>query len=166
MSGRMKLTIAESVEYLEKSMKQARSASQKERLQLLWWVQSGQVSEHQELAARLGRNPSTVTRWLQRYREGGLSAMLAVKKAPGAKPKISGAAKAALEERLASPEGFSSYGEIVEWLAEEFELRLPYATVYRYVREELKAGLKVPRPVSIRQHPEALDTFKKTSDSP
>lgn len=166
MAGRMKLEIAESVEYLEKSMKQARSASQKERLQMLWWVKSGQVSEHQDLATRLGRNPSTITRWLQRYRRDGLRALLEVKVPPGAVPKIKGEIRAALEARLESPEGFGSYGEIVEWLEQTFDLKLPYGTVYRFVREDLKAGLKVPRPVSVHQHPEAVDTFKKTFASP
>jgi len=32
----------------------------------------GQVQEHQELAHRLGRDKSTITRWLQKYRRGGL----------------------------------------------------------------------------------------------
>jgi uncharacterized protein YbcC (UPF0753/DUF2309 family) len=65
MAGRMKIEITESVEYLEKSMKNARTASQKERLQVLWWIKSGQVSQHQALATRSGRDPSTITRWLQ-----------------------------------------------------------------------------------------------------
>ncbi len=42
---------------------------------MLWWLKSGQVSEHQQLSQRLGHNPSTITRWLQRYRQGGLSAL-------------------------------------------------------------------------------------------
>lgn len=163
MAGRMKLEIAESVEYLEKSMKHARSAAQKERLLLLWWVKSGEVRQHQELAARLGRNPSTITRWLQKYRLGGLKALLEVKVAPGAKPLIAGEVRAALEERLASASGFRRYGEIVAWLQQRFGLRLKYATVRRFVREDLQAKLKVPRPQSLHQHPKAIPDFKKTS---
>lgn len=163
MSGRMKLEIAESAEYLEKSMQQAQTGSQKERLQMLWWVKTGQVSQHQELSVRLGRNPSTISRWLQTYRRDGLKALLTLKVPPGATPKIRGEVRAALEARLESPEGFGSYGEIVDWLQQTFGLALKYGTVNRFVREELKAELKVPRPVSVRQHPEAVDRFKKTS---
>ena len=162
MAGRMKLKIAESAEYLEKSLRHARTAAQKERLQVLWWVKSGQVDQHQELATRTGRDPSPITRWLQKYRQGGLKALLEVKTAPGATPKIRGEVRAALEERLASEAGFGSYGEIVDWLHERFGLALNYYSVYRFVREALKGTLKVPRPVSAKQHPEALDTFKKT----
>jgi hypothetical protein len=54
MSRPFQLDIAESEEYLEKSVRNAKSAKQKERLQMLWWVKSGQVSEHQQLSQRLG----------------------------------------------------------------------------------------------------------------
>jgi hypothetical protein len=46
MARRLELEIRESVEYLEKTLKQARSASQKERLQMLWWFKTGQAREH------------------------------------------------------------------------------------------------------------------------
>jgi hypothetical protein len=45
MAGRLVLEIAESAEYLEKSLKQAKSAAQKERLQMLWWLKTGQVTQ-------------------------------------------------------------------------------------------------------------------------
>lgn len=156
MAGRMKLEIAESTKYLEKSLKHARTAAQKERLQMLWWVKSGQINQHQELATRTGRDPSTITRWLQKYRRGGLKALLEVTAAPGASPKIPGDVRAALEARLDSEEGFGSYRESVDWLQARFGLTLNYATVNRFVREDLKGRLKVPRPVSAQQHPAAL----------
>lgn len=68
MARRLQIVIAESADSLERQLKHARTASQKERLQMLWWLKSGQVSEHQVLAQRLGRDPSTVARWLQKYR--------------------------------------------------------------------------------------------------
>jgi transposase len=162
MAGRLKIEITESAEYLEKSLKQARSGSQKERLQMLWWLKSGQVSEHQELSHRLGRAPATITRWLAAYRQGGLSQLLATKSAPGATPKIQGEALEKLQARLKSEEGFGSYGAIVQWLSQECQLEVKYNTVNRFVRDKLKAKLKVPRPVSVQQHPKAIETFKKT----
>jgi transposase len=58
---------------------------------MLWWLKSGQVKEQQEIGKRLGRDTSTVTRWLQKYRNGGLSSLLEIKKALGAKRKITSA---------------------------------------------------------------------------
>ena len=86
------LEISETAEYLENSLKQAQRGNHKERLLMLWWVKTGQVSQRQELHERLDRSPATVTRWLATYRQGGLSALLTVKKAPGAIPKIQGEA--------------------------------------------------------------------------
>ncbi|MEG5067088.1 helix-turn-helix domain-containing protein [Microcoleus sp. B3-A4] len=73
MARQLILVIAESAQSLEKQLKNSRTASQKERLQMLWWLKTGQITQHKTLAERLGRDGSTVTRWLQKYRQGGLS---------------------------------------------------------------------------------------------
>jgi len=122
-----------------------------------------QLTQHQQLSERLGRDLSTVTRWLQRYRQDGLAGLLEVKVAPGQPPKLTPEALAGLKAQLDSPSGFSSYGEIVEWLKTTYKLELTYATVYNWVHYRLKAKLKVPRPVSAQQDPAAVERFKKTS---
>jgi hypothetical protein len=43
MARKLELEITESSDYLEKTLKHTRSASQKERLQMLWWLKTGQV---------------------------------------------------------------------------------------------------------------------------
>ena len=68
----------------------------------------------------MARDTSTVTIWLQKYRTGGLSGLLEIKKAAGAKRKINNDAIAALIQELKTRKGFSSYGEIVEWLKKEY----------------------------------------------
>ena len=166
MARRLQIVIEESVEFLEKQLKHARTASQKERLQLLWWLKTGQVKQHQELAHRLGRDTSTVTRWLQKYRRGGLSKLLEFKTAPGQAPHLTLEALSGLKERLEQGSAFKSYREIVEWLKTEYDLELTYATVYSWVHYRLKAKLKVPRPHSVKQDAVALDQFKKTLPKP
>ena len=163
MPRQLKLEIQESAEFLEKSLRQAKSAKQGERLRLLWWLKTGQVSEHQELSRLLGRAPSTITRWLNRYRTGGLSELLAEKKAPGKPAAITGDLLAKLKQRLDSPEGFSSYGEIQQWVETESGVSIPYKTVHKTVRYRLGAKLKVPRPRNIKQDEAAVNLFKKTS---
>jgi len=61
MTRQLILAIAESAESLEKQQKTSRTASQKERLQMLWWLKTGQITQHKTLASRLGRDGSTVT---------------------------------------------------------------------------------------------------------
>jgi transposase len=163
MPRRLNIEIQESSSQLEKQLKTARTARQKERIQMLWWLKTGQVTEHRQLAERLGRDPSTVTRWLQSYRQGGLASLLSVKKAPGQRRLLTEEALAGLQARLNQPQGFRSYGEIVDWLQVNYNLELTYATVYHWVHYRLKAKLKVPRPCSAKQDPEAVTRFKKTS---
>ena len=99
----------------------------------------------------MARDTSTVTIWLQKYRTGGLSGLLEIKKAAGAKRKINDDAIAALIQELKTRKGFSSYGGIVEWLKKEYGLDIEYGTVYALVRYGLGAKLKVPRPQSYKQ---------------
>ncbi len=49
-----------------------------------------------------------------------------------------------LKERLSEPEGFGSYKEIQQWLAEEHGVELCYSTVHGIVRYELEAKPKAP----------------------
>ena len=166
MARRLVLEIAESAEYLEKSLKQAKNVVQKERLQMLWWLKTGQVTQHQQLSERLGRSPASITRWLHKYRQGGLAELLTIRMAPGAPAKIQGEALEKLQKRLQSDEGFSSYGAIVEWLDQQCGLKLKYDTVNRFVAQKLKAKLKVPRPVSTQQATGAITGFQETSVLP
>lgn len=165
MSHPFEIEIAESEEELKKRLQTANRGNQKEKLQMLWWVKSGQVKEQQEIGKRLAKDTSTVTRWLQKYRSGGLAELLEIKKAPGSKRKINERASAALEEELKTGKGFSSYGAIVEWLKQEHGQDIEYATVYAWVRYRLGAKLKVPRPQSHKQDEKLVSEFKKNSVS-
>lgn len=76
MSRPFKIAIAESEEELKKRIQTASEGNQKEKLQMLWWLKSGQGKEQQEIGQRLGRDTSTVTRWLPKSRASGLSGLL------------------------------------------------------------------------------------------
>lgn len=163
MSRPFKIEIVESEEELKKRLQTELSANQREKLLVLWWLKSGQVNQQQEIGLRLGRDTSTITRWLQKYRAGGLSSLLEIKKAPGAKRKINAQALTALQRELETETGFSSYGAIVEWLKLRHGQDIKYGTVYAWVRYRLGAKLKVPRPQSYEQDEELICEFKKNS---
>ena len=103
-----------------------------------------------------------MTRWLQKYRTGGLSGLLEIKKAAGAKRKINDDAIAALIQELKTGKGFSSYGGIEEWLKKEHGLDIEYGKVYALLRYRLGAELKVPRPQSYKQDEKLVSEKKKT----
>lgn len=162
MSRPFIIEITESETDLKKRLQHAREAIHKEKLQMLWWLKSGQVRQQQEIGNRLGRDTSTVTRWLQKYRQGGLVELLQINRAAGNERKIKGEVLADLQQQLQNPEGFASYGAIVEWLGQKHGLTVEYGTVYATVRYLLGAKLKEPRPQSYQQNEQAVETFKKT----
>mgnify|MGYP006279721417 CR=1 FL=1 len=166
MSRPFNLEITESEAELKKRLQHVREAVQKEKLQMLWWIKSGQLKQQKEIGQRLGRNTSTVTRWLQKYRRGGLEELLRINKAPGAKRILSDAVLADLQQQLNRPEGFSSYGAIVSWLQDKHGLTVEYGTVYDWVHNRLGAKLKAPRPRRYRQDEVGVETFKKILEPP
>lgn len=115
----------------------------------------------QELSQRLGRDESTVYRWLKRYKQGGIDALLEVKTAPGKSGLIPDTVMSQLHERLAQPQGFRSYSQIHS-LAHS---RVPGCSCVQNRTRSLcaqdNAKLKVPRPRSAKAKPEVQDAFKK-----
>ncbi len=99
------------------------------------------------------------------YKDQGMRGLLEVKHAPGKVPLMSGSDLERLKKRLQEPSGFTSYGQIQQWLKSELGLSLAYKTVYEIVRKRLGAKLKVPRPQSTKQHPESISHLKKNAFS-
>ena len=93
-----------------------------------------------ELAQLLHHNEATISRWLLKYRCGGLAKLLEVKQAPGNPGKIPPVAVARLQQRLSQPEGFHSYGEAQQWLEQECGIKAADKTVHKLVRYRLQAN--------------------------
>lgn len=133
---------------LERQLRQERQALRKQRLHLLVLIGRGEVESVQQAAERLAVHRCTIGEWLRRYREGGLAKLLEVGRsgAPSGARQIPTQVLAELKARLQEREGFAHYGEVQKWLEDDYGLQIPYGTVYRTVRERLKAKLKRPRP--------------------
>lgn len=82
----LKLDIKEQASELQMLLKQQKTASGKERIQVLYLLKTRQVETVQHLAVLVGRGRITVQRWLKLYRQGGLISLLDQKKSPG-RPK-------------------------------------------------------------------------------
>jgi transposase len=162
MAGVYKLEIAESEEDLKHLLRIQKTASAKERIQLLYLLKSKQAETVESAASLLGRHRVTVQNWLKHYRQGGLDALLERKVAPGRKHSIPQWAQDALRKRLHESEGFNSYGEICQWLQTQLGISAPYKTVHQLVHYRLGASPKVARPVSVDNTDERVETFKKT----
>ena len=148
---------------LRTQLRQASDPKIQEKLQVLYWLKQPIAPSISAIAQAIGKDRSTVQTWLSKYREGGISQMLAVKKSPGGVRVIPLWAEKALSKRLQDPNnGFSSYGEIQQWLAETLGIEAKYHAVYQMTRYRLKAKLKAVRPQNRKQNPKQREAFKKT----
>jgi transposase len=131
----------------------------RDRIRVLWLLKTGQARNRQEASELTGLHRTTVGKWLRTCNDGGLPALLRLNTIPGNARHISGDVADALKKRLASPDGFNSCIEIQTWLKETFGLDIKYKTVYKTVRYDLDAKLKIPRPSHIKK------TKKKSGNS-
>ncbi len=125
------------------------------------YIKSNQVKNIAELAKILARKRITIHRWLRLYREGGISNLLSERKSTGRPPIITKEVRERLEKELQNPEGFKSYEEIRQYLKAVEGIEVSYKVVHDLVHYQMKAKLKVPRPVGIKHDPEAEEEFKK-----
>jgi len=137
--------IKETADELKRLQKHERHALKHKRLRALYLLASGQVHERQQVAKLLGVSRNSVARWLDTYAEGGLTALLTVKPPPGRVPALNEAQLSQLREALARPEGFGSYSEVQQWIADQLGVAMKYHAVYDLVHDKLGARLKVPR---------------------
>jgi transposase len=163
MAGVYKLEITETEADLKQLLRTQKTASDKERIQLLYLLKTAQATTIQTAAALLGRHRVTVQEWLRLYRSGGLEAMLKHNPRSGRRQSMPQWAQEALNQRLHQPEGFESYGEICQWLESQLGISAPYKTVHQWVHYRLKASPKVARPVSAANAEERVEASKKTS---
>lgn len=157
----VKIEITEETETLKKLLGKQKDKRTFERVQVLYLLKSRQVETVEHLAIIIGRSRRTIQRWLSQYRNGGLAKMLEVGKSPGKEPLIPSWAVGHLKLELSEPEGFSSYKEVKIWLEALLDIKVKYDVVHHLVHDKLKAKLKVPRPVSVKQPEGAIEAFKK-----
>jgi transposase len=162
MAGVYKLEITETEADLKQRLRSQKTASDKERIQLLYLLKTKQATTIQSATTLLGRHRVTVQEWLRLYRRGGLEAMLTHKPRTGRRQSIPQWAQEALNKHLHQSEGFNSYGEICQWLEQQLGITAPYKTVHQLVHYRLKAAPKVARPVSVGTSEQRVEASKKT----
>lgn len=161
MSGKLKIEIKESEKQLLELLRREKEPLAKERIQILYWLKTRQAETVNHLATLSSRHRTTVSRWLGEYRANGIDSLAKIGKSSGRNRAIANKIVSQIETELKDPEGFQSYSEIVRWLNVVHNLEVSYTVVYKLVRYQLKAKLKVPRPTHIKQEKGAVESFKK-----
>lgn len=160
MTGLLKIDIAESVEELRDLMKQQETSLNFAKVQSLYLLKINAVETVRYLAILVGRSERTAHRWLSSYREGGIERLLWEPEPQGRPKKVSVEEVAMIQNELKDPQGFTSYKEIHFWASIFQGIEASYMTIYRLVKEELQAKLKVARPQCLKQLPGEVEAFK------
>lgn len=137
--------ISESVEELRERLRQETRGRQKQRLQALYLLRSGQAKSRTQVGELLGVSRRTVGEWLDRYAAEGLEGLLEIRTHSNRKYSLSEEQDARLREKLSESEGFPSYTAAHAWVNETFGLDLDYKVVHQIVRYRHGAKLKVAR---------------------
>lgn len=155
-------TIHQSSEELKRLLKTQKDVRKRQRVEMLYLLQSGQAKTRLQGAALLGVHRQSVAAWLEAYERGGMEALLTIGTPPGKPSRLSPEVWEALQARLAQPQGFASYGQIQKYREEEHQVQLAYSTVHALVRYKLKAKPKTPRPSHKKKDPEQVEAFVRT----
>ena len=130
------------------------------RLQALHIIKSGLAETREKIGQLVNVRGKTVGEWLKIYESKGLGEYLTIHTHSNNLPIITGEILESLKSQLSTSEGFKGYKDIQKWLKDEFDLDVPYSTVYATVRYRLKAKLKVPRPSNVKADEEKQEEFK------
>ena len=165
MSGVVRIEIRETTEELKTLMRKEKDVLRHEKLQVLYWLKTKTIDSVLSAAVRLGKHRTTIQRWLSSYPWGGIEKLLFQKPRSGRPRIMNPETIERLSNQLQEPEGFSSYKEVHQWLTSCYDIPVAYRTVHQWARYRLKGKLKVPRPVSEKQKPGAVEEFKKNCQS-
>jgi len=152
--------IQESISELKEMLRNEKRTRQRQRLQMLHLIKSGQADTRIKVAEILSVNRATIGRCLRTYEKEGISGLLSIKTRPNRKLSIPPCILHMLEHELKKPEGFSSYKAIERWLDKKFTLSIPYKTVHGIIRYKLKAKLKVGRKSHVKKDQKKVDEFR------
>jgi transposase len=138
--------INEDVETLKQHTQREHNGRKKPRLQMLYWLASGQAQTRRDVAQLLGIHRNTIGHWLARYEAGGLDALLELYVPAGKPLSLPPEVRTALEQALRQPAGFASYEALRQWVKQTHHREVNYHTLYTIVRTRFKTKLKGPRP--------------------
>ena len=133
--------IQESVELLEARYTVETDERRKQRLYMLYLLQSRCARTMQDVAPLLEVHRVTVGRWLAVYEHAGLEGLLAIPTSPGRPLSLSACVLNQLKEHLEIPGYFRSYREIHLWICTKFHCDISYKAVHKIVRYVLKVQI-------------------------
>lgn len=167
MSAPKAFKIEQSESELKKLMKNSHPMIAKRIQALLIFKRNEDSGISKRLVAdEIGVNHNSVQTWRTLYIKGGIKLLMSHSNI-GYKPsKITDEQEKVLKEKLNNPlNGMVGFIELLDWFNKTFTTELNYKTFHGFVVRKYKAKIKVARKSHIKKNLQAVETFKKTSNS-
>jgi len=164
MGKKATLRIQESLSDLKKLKAKQSSLQGQKRILALIYIKSGKFDTRKNLADGLGVHIRTLERWLNDYKENGVSKMVTNK--PRVKPSkiITRVIHEGLAKRVKDPSNpFLGYWEAQQWVREEYDTEITYHWLRAYMIKHFGTKVKRPRKVHVKKDEQAGDAFLKTT---
>jgi len=148
-----------SEEELRHRYNQEKHVERRTRYQALWLIRGGRTMR--EVSEIVDRHYDTICRWMDWYRESGLSEV--ANRLPGQAGGVESYLTPEQETQLvkrANEGAFRTAREIQHWLNEQFGVGYTYKGVYSLL-ERLEIVWKVPRPTNPKADPDQQASWKK-----
>lgn len=167
MSSPKTFRIKESESELKKLMKTSHPMIAKRLQALVVFKRNQDIGISKRLVAdEIGVNHNSVQTWRSLYIEGGIK-MLMSHSNIGYKPsKINQEQEEALKKQLNNPHnGIVGFIELLDWFNKTFKTSINYKTFHGFVVRKFNAKIKVARKTHVNKDADAVETFKKTSNT-
>jgi transposase len=155
--------VKESLKELKKIYNTQQSVRAREKILALIRIREGRLPTRQAVADSLGVHLRTLERWMVRYSEGGVSALLENRPRGTGTKIITSEVHKGLAERLNDPSSpFRGYWEARQWVQEQYGVEVTYQALWAYMKRHFGSKVKRPRRSHVKKDPGAIEAFKKT----
>ncbi len=138
--------IRQSVQHLQKLLRRTSDARVHQRLQMLYLFKTEQARLREDAASLLGVHRNTIGTWLAEYVRAGIKGLTTIGKPEGRPPALDRIDQKLLHKRLEQSDGFASYQQAQQWIAESLGVNLSYGATHYWVHQKCGAKPKVARP--------------------
>ena len=164
MALKTEIFVKEAESFLQGKLSSSKKLSEAKRIKFLLYLKREKHVYRQDLAKDLMISPRTLERWVNKYNEGGVEALLCFDRTTKISSQITPEIHQALKEKVYNSEDcFLSYKDALDWLNVTYDLQMKYGWFREYLKKHFQTKLKVPRKSHVKKNEQEVISFKKTT---
>lgn len=162
MPKKIDIKVSESESKLQNLYSKSTSDIMRDKIKTLLLIKTERFSYQTELSIELKRTPKTIRTWLNKYEKGGIAELLDTNRGGNNAKIITNEINEYISKKVSDPHThITSYVELLLLIENEFNIKIPYTTLYMHCRRRHKTKLKVSRKSHYKKDPTAEAVFKK-----